>query len=265
MTGNQLHRSVVVGIDGSEAAVRAAEWAVDEAVSRNVPLRLVCVTKATHPSFENYERELKRAEASLRAAQAAVQQTAKSVKVESVIEPGLPGVTLVTESRDADLVCVGSSGVRGYARVLLGSTATEVAEQALCPVAIIRATDDRPTRGINWVVVTLNDSPDNQKVVEHAMREASLRKSPVLAVEVQASDADHELDRRVGELRHRYPDVHVYPVATHDDIAHFLEDNDERVQLTVVGNPDIDELVRIVGPHGHHLFRHAESSVLVVH
>jgi nucleotide-binding universal stress UspA family protein len=33
--------SVVVGIDGSQAAIRAAEWAVDEAVSREVPLRLV--------------------------------------------------------------------------------------------------------------------------------------------------------------------------------------------------------------------------------
>jgi len=265
MTSSQLHRSVVVGIDGSQPAIHAAEWAVDEAVSRNVPLRLVYVTKTTHPSFEDYEREIKVAEASLRAVQDAVQRTAKPVKVETVIEPGLPGVTLVTESRDADLVCVGSTGLGRYARALLGSAATEVAEQALCPVAIIRATDDRPASDINWVVVTLNDSPDNQKVVEHAMREASLRKAPVLAVDVQSSDTDHELDRRVGELRHRYPDVHVYPVATHGDIAHFLEDNDERVQLTVVGSPDIDELARIVGPHGHSLLRHAESSVLVVH
>ena len=33
--------SVVVGIDGSRAAVDAALWAVDEAVSRDIPLRLV--------------------------------------------------------------------------------------------------------------------------------------------------------------------------------------------------------------------------------
>ncbi|OBK35969.1 hypothetical protein A5658_07340 [Mycobacterium sp. 1245111.1] len=35
------HPAVVVGIDGSQAALRAAEWAVDEAVSREIPLRLV--------------------------------------------------------------------------------------------------------------------------------------------------------------------------------------------------------------------------------
>jgi nucleotide-binding universal stress UspA family protein len=38
---NTPQRSVVVGIDGSQAAIQAAEWAVDEAVSREVPLRLV--------------------------------------------------------------------------------------------------------------------------------------------------------------------------------------------------------------------------------
>jgi hypothetical protein len=139
----------------------------------------------------------------------------------------------------------------------------EVAEHSLSPVAIIRTTHDRPVSDINWVVVTLNDS-ENAEVVEHALREAALRKAPVLAVDVESRDNDHELERRVSDVRRRRPDVHVYPVATHDGIAQFLEDNDERVQLTVVGPPDVGELARIVGPHGHPLFRHAESSVLVV-
>ncbi|MDT5144785.1 MAG: hypothetical protein QOI79_4152, partial [Mycobacterium sp.] len=34
--------SVVVGVDGSRAAVHAAIWAADEAVSRDIPLRLIC-------------------------------------------------------------------------------------------------------------------------------------------------------------------------------------------------------------------------------
>ena len=33
--------AVVVGIDGSQAAVRAALWAIDEAVDRDIPLRLI--------------------------------------------------------------------------------------------------------------------------------------------------------------------------------------------------------------------------------
>ncbi len=36
-------KSVVVGIDGSQAAVNAAKWAVDGAISRRIPLRLIHV------------------------------------------------------------------------------------------------------------------------------------------------------------------------------------------------------------------------------
>ena len=38
---NSSPPTVVVGIDGSRSAVDAALWAVDEAVSRDIPLRLV--------------------------------------------------------------------------------------------------------------------------------------------------------------------------------------------------------------------------------
>lgn len=38
-------QSIVAGIDGSKAAIRAALWAVDEAVSRGVPLRLLHATE----------------------------------------------------------------------------------------------------------------------------------------------------------------------------------------------------------------------------
>ena len=44
---NQLDaKSVVVGVNGSQAAVSAAKWAIDEAISRQMPLRLVYVTRA---------------------------------------------------------------------------------------------------------------------------------------------------------------------------------------------------------------------------
>ena len=41
--------SVVVGIDGSRSAVDAALWAVDEAVSRDIPLRLVYAIDPERP------------------------------------------------------------------------------------------------------------------------------------------------------------------------------------------------------------------------
>ncbi|HEY1439670.1 MAG TPA: universal stress protein [Mycobacterium sp.] len=41
MNESPTPQSIVVGIDGSRAAIHAALWAVDEAVSRDIPLRLL--------------------------------------------------------------------------------------------------------------------------------------------------------------------------------------------------------------------------------
>ena len=41
MNHPQSPKWIVVGIDGSDAAINAAKWAVTEAISRDIPLRLV--------------------------------------------------------------------------------------------------------------------------------------------------------------------------------------------------------------------------------
>ena len=43
MSSRQSGPAVVVGVDGSRTALHAALWAIDEAVARDVPLRLVYV------------------------------------------------------------------------------------------------------------------------------------------------------------------------------------------------------------------------------
>jgi nucleotide-binding universal stress UspA family protein len=250
---------VVVGIDGSPMAIHAAQWAVDEAIRRSVPMRLVCVTKPKHPSADDYYKDIHHAEASLRAAQAALEATGKPVKVETAILDGPPGAVLVGESRDAAMICVGSIGIGRYARAILGSTATDLAEKAHCPVAVIRPQEDQPRHAINWVVVEVNEQPDNESVVEAAIQEAKLRRAPMLAL-----GADDSLEGRVRTWRQRHPDVHIYPVSDEADVAHFLKKHDERVQLAVIGGSQAGELAQILGRHGHPVFHHAESSVRIV-
>ena len=208
MNDNQTASAVVVGIDGSPTAIHAAQWAIGEAISRSVPLRLVYVTKPTHPSADDYYEDIHHGEASLRAAQAAVEAAGKSVKVETAIVDGPPGPALVEESRDAEIICVGSVGIGRYARSILGSTATDLAEKAHCPVAIIRPPEEQPRHAINWVVVEVNEQPDNEAVVEVAIQEAKLRQAPVLAL-----GNGHGLEGRVDEWKRRHPDVHIYPVS----------------------------------------------------
>lgn len=60
--------------------------------------------------------------------------------VELTSEPvrGTPGFALIEESREADVVVLGSRGHGGFSELLLGSTTAEVAAHSHCPVAVVR-------------------------------------------------------------------------------------------------------------------------------
>jgi nucleotide-binding universal stress UspA family protein len=268
MSDRRIRPAVIVGIDGSLAAIHAAEWAADEAASRKVSLVMLAIIKTTHPSAQDYHRDVAHAEASLQTAQLAVEAMGKPVKIETDILRGPPGAILVSESDDADMICVGSLGIDRYSRALLGSTATEVAEKALCTVAVIRSQPDQPGPEINWIVVEVNDAPDRDIVMDQAMREAQLRNLPVLAIGAVPADASevssHDLDNRLWPWRRWYPDVHIYPVTTGRNVTRFLKTIDDLVPMAVVGAADAGQLAQIVGPQDHPIFRHAESSVLIV-
>jgi nucleotide-binding universal stress UspA family protein len=261
-------KPIIVGIDGSRAAIAAALWGVDEALSRGVPLRLISVMKLQHSSPDDYTRDLTHAEKSLREAQSAIEASGKPVTIETDIVRGPAGPLMVEASSDAHMICVGSVGIGRYARSILGSTATELGEKAHCPVAVVRTDLDRPPPDINWIVVRMTDAPDNDIVIKYAAEEARLRRAPMLVLggppEDLTEDADAEFERGVQAWRQRHPEVRVYPITTKDAIASFLAANDERVQLAVISGDEAGQLARLVGPYGHPLFRRPECSVLVV-
>lgn len=270
---NTPQPAVVVGIDGSQAAIHAAEWAVDEAVSQEIPLRLVQVIPeevepAPLASVGNVRMELEYGQTALRIASAAVEATGKPVKVETAILQGDPAATLIAESRNAEMICVGSVGIGRFARAFLGSTAAELAEAAHCPVAIIRTQQSQPKPDSALIVVAVNDSPDNDDVVEQAIKEARLRQAPVLAVGVLRKDTgdmpNAELNRRVQRWSRRHPGLKIYAGATRTDIADFLAVMDKTIQLAVIGSTDVDQVARLIGPHRHPILGHAECSVLIV-
>jgi nucleotide-binding universal stress UspA family protein len=252
-------KPVVVGIDGSDAAIHAAEWAIAEAVSRDVPLRLVAVTKFNHPSAEDYHQDIRHAEAALRTAQDAVGATNQPVKVETAMISGLPNVSLIEESRDAAMVCVGSVGIGRYAREILGSVALDLAEKALCPVAIVRAESQLPRRVINWVLVVGSDEPANDSVMTAAFKEAQLRRAPILVLGTYEG-----CDERVKRWKCRYPGVHAYAITESATVTHFLNTHDDGIELAVIGPAEAKDVAQILGRHGHSRFHRTVASVLIV-
>ena len=133
--------AVVVGADGSKAALHAAVWAVDEAINRDIPLRLVYVIDPLHPvgaggHDAGHDGPQAAACTALRDARQAAESTGEPVKVESEILWGKPLTTLMEESRYAAMVCIGSIGLNHACRGG-GSVAAALATSALCPVAVI--------------------------------------------------------------------------------------------------------------------------------
>ena len=263
---------VVVGIDGSAAATNAAVWAVAEAVHRNATLRLVYVAlgdAASERTDESAGLEREFGIASLRAASAAVAATGQRVKVETATVYGDSSAVLIEQSRSADLVCIGSTGVGAMAGRVLGSTVLDVAEHALCSVAVIRTPHAEPMAGPDWIVVSIDESTDDADVVGFAMSQASLRQAPVMAVGAWSAEVGETpydvLDRHVEGWRIRYPGVRICAVTDRGTVARFLaEDAVDSVQLAVIRSSDVRQVAHILGPHHPSFIAHGYCSVAIV-
>jgi nucleotide-binding universal stress UspA family protein len=265
MTPTEPASSIVVGIDGSTAAINAANWGVDEAISRDIPLRLVQVVRDERASGEADNLETQYAEMALHAARAAVQGRGKRVKVDTAIRRGDVDMTLIEESRGAAMICVGSVGIGYAASWLLGSTAVALAKHAQCPVAIIR-TDGQPSGG-KQIVVVVDRHSDSDDVVHYALEEARLRRAPVLALGVWrwnlGAMSYEELDRRLSDWLLRYPDVLVDMCIT-GTATEYLVTRNRAIQLLVTGSADANQLTRLVGPRGYALPTYPNCSILLV-
>jgi nucleotide-binding universal stress UspA family protein len=261
---------VVVGIDGSKAAIEAAEWASDEAASRDVALRLVHVIDvedAPLPPTDDFGFETEYGEAALREASADL-ESADGVKLDKAVRRGRIDAILTEESVGASMICAGSVGIGWVAGKLLGSTAASLAKHARCPVAIIHSDDHRPD-GRGWIAVVVADETGNDRAIGHAMEEARLRGAPLLALRVtrwHPGEVPYDrLDRRLLGWMQRNPDVSVLAVDAGPSAAHYLETHDKAVQLIVVDQSEANQVARLVGPHGASILAHAGCSVLVVH
>ena len=258
---------VVVGIDGSSAATDAALWAIDEAISRAVSLRLVYVVpvhKRSKSLAVDDHMAMQYAQSALRSTCAAIQSDGMSAGVETAVHRGDINIILSEESRRAAVICVGSVGIGRAASLFLGSTAAALAKHAHCPVAIIRA--DGGTSQRQRIVAVADRHHDSNEVLHLALDEARLRKVSLLALGVRRWDVGAmsapELDRRLANWLPRYPDVPVDACIT-DSATEYLVVRNESVRLLVTGSADANKLTRLVGPHGHALATYPNCSVLL--
>ena len=137
---------IIVGVDGSGHSQRALEWAMREAAIRHAPVSVLTVHQAIvgfYGGIASYPDDEARTEQAREADQAETDKVLagldgphpESVTVRAV--NGFPVEELISASKDADVIVLGSRGAGGFTRLMMGSVASQVAHHAHCPVLIV--------------------------------------------------------------------------------------------------------------------------------
>jgi nucleotide-binding universal stress UspA family protein len=261
-----VHGSVVVGVDGSEPAAAALDWAVRQSALEGRTLTVVhaCGVPGVMQDFEDivaHERGLRSVGRSIaREAVREARLTDPTIGVESVVTMGHPETVLVEASESADMLVVGARGRGTVASALLGSVSATVARESHCPVIIVRTFEEPLEEGAEepQVVVGVDGTPVSSAAVEFAFRMASERGAPLTLLHAtwdlreQASSVvdlrsyaekvnlNEEEERLVAEtvagLCEKYPDVAVTETYRRGEPVRQLVEASRTASLVVVGS-----------------------------
>ncbi len=281
---------VVVGVDGSSAALGAVRLAAREAAQRHLPLRVVHAfiwpllrvplgPSPIGPPEGGLRHEADRiVEEAIRVARA----RGRAVAVSGEVCTGAAAGVLVEESRNASMMVLGSRGLGGFTGLLVGSVAVQVAAHAACPVLVVRGA--APAHGP--VVVGVDGSPTSDLAIDFAVAEAALRGTDLVAIHAwthpeatgpgdiqplvyDVDEVTNEEARVLAEAiagrRDRYPDLKVELRVLRGHAADALVTASADAQLVVVGARGRGGLAGLLlGSVSQALLHHARCPVAVV-
>lgn len=254
---------IIAGVDGSPQALDAARWAGVEARSLNRPLHVVyasvwsMVTHPVPPAVPAGHRQimLEKAQRWVHEAANIVRAGAPGVEVIERLVVGEPAAVLIGESRHAREVVVASRGLDGPDSGSLGSTALRLAQQAGCPVVLLR----HPAAGNPGgpVVVGVDSSAGSDGALEFALDYAARCGAPLVALHAWsdvpvseqevtiwqtldwarvAAEEEQLLVERLAGWLDKYPEVEVSRVVTIDRPIRRLIEAATWARLLVVGS-----------------------------
>jgi nucleotide-binding universal stress UspA family protein len=171
--------TIVAATDFSGTAEGATDWGAQLARTHGARLVLVhallpAITPTAAPEFvplpvEIYEEERRAVKEALEKRAAALRQTGCTVETQLEIGPAVSTILDATLRCKADLLVVGTRGLTGFKRILMGSTAARLVRDASCPVLTVHpeATRHRP---VHRILVPTDFSQDAARALEAAGR-----------------------------------------------------------------------------------------------
>ncbi|KUI41560.1 universal stress protein [Mycobacterium sp. IS-1590] len=285
--------AVVVGVDGSDAAVNAARWAAAVASKYETSLHIVHALPAIGHNVTDTVAAMRAAvlahqrdsaDAILRHAEQVVRSQHNDLEV-TTLSTDVPVIEVVVElGKTARMIVVGNDEVTPAGALLLGSTTLAVATRADCPVVAWRGPNVVPTD--DPVVVGVDGTPSSLEALENAFaftqrfnaKLAAVRSwsSPLRAVATRLPlliDWDAletaewaQLTNDVDAYNQRYPQVSASCFVENAKPAAALMDrcHADGAQLLVVGSHGKAALTSaILGSTAVNLLQHATVPVMV--
>ncbi len=283
-------RPVVMGVDESPGTESALRWAVDEALARNVPLRLVCafhyaVPPGRVPAYLDVPEvvlEQPRQTAEQLIADAVERVGAYDPRPETQWEAidGDPVRVLLDESKSAAVTVLGSRHLNALSSALLGSVGAGVAARAYSPAVVVRGPAGRPEEGAS-VVVGVDATEGSDGVLEYAFEHASRHQVPLRAVLCWHPDLLATMSWRAGPpaperveiglsevlagWQEKYPDVTVHRAVVREHAVGGLVTASLSQHLLVVGSHGRHAIAgTLLGSVSQGVLHHAMCPVAVV-
>ena len=280
-------RTLLVGHDGSSAAMRGLEWAAIEAEARGLGLKVLqswTDAVAGGPGWIDQLGDPRgaewRAKLELDQAVARIAERHPSVPIDGRLVGEAPRAALLRAAGDAAMVVVGARGRGGFARLLLGSVSESVAGRADTTVVVVRGESDR--RG--EVLVGVDGSDSSRAALRWAAETARLHQRPLHVVlawsyllpegehgpepfraEYTDADARRALARIVADELGADPGVEVRQEATCGLAPATLLEHGDAASLIVVGaHGRSGRLASALGSTTRQLLHHAPCPVAVV-
>jgi nucleotide-binding universal stress UspA family protein len=276
---------IVVGVDGSPAALSAVDWAAEDAARTGRALKIVYALDRSPYQLAQCALAMpdELALEGNKAVEAAVgraRERQPQVPVTTEVVEGEPARVLREFATEAAEIVVGSRGLGGFTGAVLGSVSMHVAGQARCPVVVVRAGERKP-RG--EVVVGVDDAADCEPAIGYAFEQAALRGATLravyawrLPVHVYAPEIAYDMDEirtrqhQVAEYRlaafiEKYPPVRVIEDVRCAHPVDALLDAAEDADLLVVGSHGRGALgLMLLGSVSRGVLHHATCPVAVV-
>jgi nucleotide-binding universal stress UspA family protein len=182
-----MSEKVAVGYDGSDPSRLALRWAAEYAAASDSVLRIIHAW--IWPMFTHDVGPVKGvADSGLRHAAEVIlsngvnfaREVSPGLQIEPRMAAGLPGEVLRSESRDAQLLVVGSRGLGGFMGKLVGSVSVDLAGGGPCPVVVVRVHREEAKA----VVACVDGHLRSSKVLEQSVHVAQTLQTKLRIVHV---------------------------------------------------------------------------------